>query len=519
MRFKVHHSKLFMQLIEATEIERNKLKVFLNPKAKKYYFHPLYKKKLWDGRINFFKQGDYVSVGLWKMIKDFCVSEGFKLRIDGIDDIVDKNFDFNGFYNWIDEYNKTSKDKPYDFQVDAAVMLLKYRRGIIESATGSGKTLMMFLVMAYLLDTKTINKIMVIVPAIGLLNQSVSKFVEYDNNILIGKEPRFRMQVYGGGENEVLRDDVNVVVGTFHTLTKMDKVFLSNFDCVIVDESHRAKTKSISDIIKRLDKCHYRFGLSGTALVDTVDAESMGMQEQLGPLIKKIKSYRLQRKGYVAKVEIEMHRLSYLPNDQRLMLRKARQTTKGTQLLTLEKHIARSSKDRFKHIINVCKNEEGNGLVLFTDVKGKYGKKIADVLQKQLPEFMIHYIDGSVDIDKRDEIREAFNDESVKHILVASFMTTSTGIDIPQLDYLVMTESYKGLTIVLQSIGRTLRIRKGKKYARVIDLFDDYSLSQQRSFKNHLLKHAEERAKIYEKEKYPYKVINFEYRKDLDSLF
>lgn len=518
MRFKVHHSKLFMQLTEATEIERNKLKVFLNPKTKKFFFHPLYKKKLWDGRINFLKPGDYVSVGLWKMIKVFCVSEGFKLRIDGIDSIVNKNFDFISFHEWIDEYEKTSIYKPHDFQVNAAGMLLKYRRAIIESATGSGKTLMMFLVMAYLLDTKEINKIMVIVPNIDLISQSVTKFIDYDNHISLGKEPRFRMQVYGGGTNEILREDTNVIVGTFQTLTKMDKAFLDNFDCVIIDESHRAKTKSISDILKRMENCHYRFGLSGTTMADTIDAESMGMQEQIGPLIKKIKSYRLQKKGYVANVQIEMHQLNYLPNDQRLMLRKAREATKGTKLFTLEKQIARSSKDRFKHIIKVCKQEEGNGIVLFTDIKNKYGKKIADVLQKQMPDVMVHYIDGNVDKDKRKEIREAFEDNSVRHILVASYMTTATGIDIPQLDYLVMTESYKGVTVVLQSIGRTLRVREGKEFARVIDIFDDYRLSKGEGFKNYLYKHAEERMKIYDKEKYPYKVLSFDYRKDIQSL-
>lgn len=512
-----------MQLIEASDLELEKLKVFLNPRIEKYFFNPLYKKKLWDGRINFLKQGAFVSVGLWKAIMDFCKQEGFKLSIDGIDQIVDRNFDREKFYDWVEKYKKNSIYKPRDYQINAAAMAIKYRRAIIESATASGKTMMIFLIVGYLLDMKIINKVMVIVPAIDLLDQSVSKFMEYDESEQLGKEHRFRSQIYGGGSNDILDPNANVIVGTFQTLTKMDKVFLSKFDCVIIDESHRAKTKSISNILVKMNNCHFRFGLSGTTMATGIDAGSLGMQEQIGPLVVKIKSHALQQVGHVAKVEIEMHKLNYLPDDQRLMLRKARATTDSTKIYSLERQIARSSKERFQHIIRVCKSEEGNGLVLFTDIKNGYGKKIMEILQRQMPDAMIHYIDGSVSKAKRKEIREAFQDESVKHILVASFATTATGIDIPQLDFLVMTESYKGLTIVLQSIGRVLRIRKDKEYARVIDIFDDYSLSNKRGFKNFLLKHAEERMKIYQSEKFPYIVKEFEYRKQdvdqLDTLF
>jgi superfamily II DNA or RNA helicase len=64
-------------------------------------------------------------------------------------------------------------------------------------------------------------------------------------------------------------------------------------------------------------------------------------------------------------------------------------------------------------------------------------------------------------------------------------------------------ESYKSEKIIRQSIGRGMRLKEGKEKVNIIDFVDDFSLPK--GHKNYLLKHGEERMKIYAEQGFPYK--------------
>ena len=103
-------------------------------------------------------------------------------------------------------------------------------------------------------------------------------------------------------------------------------------------------------------------------------------------------------------------------------------------------------------------------------------------------------------IDKRKEIRE----EGATKVLIASFGTLSTGVSINAIFNVIFADSFKSEQIIIQSIGRALRLHEDKKTALIFDLVDVFQLEK---LSNLLYKHFLEREKFYIKRKYPYKVV------------
>jgi superfamily II DNA or RNA helicase len=90
-------------------------------------------------------------------------------------------------------------------------------------------------------------------------------------------------------------------------------------------------------------------------------------------------------------------------------------------------------------------------------------------------------------------------------IVVASFGTFSTGINIRNLHNIIFASPSKSRVRNLQSIGRGLRQSAGKKMATLYDIADDL---RHKKHMNFTLQHFVERVKIYNEEKFPFKIYN-----------
>jgi superfamily II DNA or RNA helicase len=88
-------------------------------------------------------------------------------------------------------------------------------------------------------------------------------------------------------------------------------------------------------------------------------------------------------------------------------------------------------------------------------------------------------------------------------IIVASFGTFSTGINIRNLHNIIFAMPTKSSIRTLQSIGRGLRQSDGKEIATLYDISDDL---RYKKHMNYTLKHFVERTKIYNEEKFPFKI-------------
>jgi superfamily II DNA or RNA helicase len=149
-------------------------------------------------------------------------------------------------------------------------------------------------------------------------------------------------------------------------------------------------------------------------------------------------------------------------------------------------------------IKNLALSLKGNTLILFQFVE-KHGKVIYSQLAGRQN---VYFVSGDVDADVREDIRRIVETQE-DAIIVASYGTFSTGVNIKNLHNVIFSSPSKSRTRTLQSIGRGLRKSDTKTAATLYDIADDLSW---KSRDNHTLLHFRERVKMYTQEKFEYKI-------------
>jgi superfamily II DNA or RNA helicase len=158
---------------------------------------------------------------------------------------------------------------------------------------------------------------------------------------------------------------------------------------------------------------------------------------------------------------------------------------------------------RNNYIKKLAINQEGNTLVLFAMVE-KHGKVLYDLINSEVGnQRKVFFVYGGVDTEERELIRELTEKES-NCIIIASYGTFSTGINIRNLHNIIFASPSKSRIRNLQSIGRVLRKGENKSKAKLFDIADDFSTKDK---KNYTLNHLIERIKIYSEEHFEYEII------------
>lgn len=296
-------------------------------------------------------------------------------------------------------------------------------------------------------------------------------------------------------------NDANIFIGTYQSLVKKDKLFFEQFHTVACDEAHQAKNSSLESILKKtFTHATNRFGVSGT-FPDEDSLEILTIQALLGPIITEISASDLVKSGNITPMSIKTLILNHNENLLSDRLKSARKSGAGAEVLRYEKSFIQNSDKRLDFIKKIIEKCDKNTLILFHTIE--YGKKILDKLKNDFPDKDFFYIDGEVSGKKRDEIKKKMEivDDKVR-VAVCSFGTVGTGWSIKNLHYLLMVDSFKSKIIILQAIGRILRLLEGKDKAIIFDLVDVFDDRME----NILYKHWLERQKVYDKGKYPYKI-------------
>ena len=271
---------------------------------------------------------------------------------------------------------------------------------------------------------------------------------------------------------------------------------------ICVSNCHQAKAATLQSIMKRTFKHAYnRFGVSGTfPLEDSL--EILSIQSVLGPIITEVSATDLVKAGTITPMAIKAIILNHSEKEINDRLKYVRKQGAGAEAFRYEKDFIQQSDKRLKFIQKIVDKCDNNTLLLFHTIE--YGKKIYDTLKAAIPDKEFYYIDGEVSGKKREEIKLEMEKTGGKvKVLIASFGTLSTGVSIKNLHYLIMADSFKSEQIVIQSIGRLLRLFDGKDRAVIFDLVDVFSSDMN----NILYGHYKERQKFYNKRKYPFKEI------------
>jgi superfamily II DNA or RNA helicase len=509
--FDITEDGKWIRLVESNdELEEKQVEISFTRKVSNWHFK---KKKFgnhWDGTIKFFKKvGGYhwIPVGLWNQLFEMGKEHGIDVRIKGLEAIIDNDIDKASFTEYISTIYSDPEKPARDYQIEAAFNILKHRYTLSEIGTSGGKTLIAYMVLSWLLEIGKINKFLMIVPKEGLIIQGEEDFEEYGIHSL--KVPVKIGKVFGGAKKG--SEGCNVVIGTFHSLVKKEEDYLSQFDAVFIDEAHQTNTMSIKNILSKMPNTKYRFGMTGT-LPNKKSADHFTIEAFIGPIVNFISPKFLSDEGYTTPVSIKIVRMDYLNEDikEKLSrLKEQREDLDGTAIYNVERKLVIDNEMRLNFICNFIGKTSKNSLVLFQSVTEGYGKRIYDRIREQHSDREVFIVDGSTDYDSRDIYKKKMEEGNNK-ILIATFGTFSTGISINNLHNIFLVESYKSEILIKQSLGRGMRLADDKDQVNIIDFVDDFTYDGK---KNYLIKHSDERIKIYKREKFDYKIYSIDLSK------
>ena len=443
-------------------------------------FMPSYKSRYWDGKIRLVNaMTRTVYAGLYSHIRRFCEERDYEV-IDG-SDFSQAEFSAKEAVEFVKGLDLTEGIMPRDYQVKAFIHAVRNKRCMLLSPTASGKSLIIYMLMRYY-NAKTL----IIVPTVSLVHQLAGDFVSYGYEAGSESDPRIH-KVFSGQEKDT---EAQVTITTWQSVYKLKKEWFRQFDVVVGDEAHLFKAKSLNTIMTNLCDTKYRFGLTGT--LDGTQTHKLVLEGLFGPVYKVISTSELMEQKHVSDLKIKCLVLGYSDEDRKLVKDMSYQDE-------MDFIVSNPARNRF--IKNLAISLRGNTLILFQYVE-KHGKVLYDMLKDE--DRKVFFVHGGVEGDEREDIRHIVSKES-DAIIVASYGTFSTGINIPSISNLVFASPSKSRIRNLQSIGRGLRKADGKDVATLYDIADDLSCKSKR---NHTINHFMERVKIYNEENFEYKLYN-----------
>ena len=454
------------------------------PNAK---FSPAYKKKFWDGKIRLFNtQKGEIYVGLLDRIIQFCKDHSYTYEFleseyYGLPFEVNDFISLEGVKDYI---NSISKYRPRDYQIDGVYDALRHNRKLLISPTASGKSLMIYSIVRYYVGKK--KNILIVVPTTSLVEQMYKDFADYGWDV-----GSFCHKIYAGKERDT---NSQVIITTWQSIYKLPRKYFERFSVVIGDEAHQFKSKSLISIMTKLDNVKYRYGFTGT--LDGSETHKWVLEGLFGPSYKIIKTDELMKKGHLAKLDINVLLLKHPPN-------KFETFEEEVQYI-----IGHHKRNNF--IKNLALDLKGNTLILFARVE-KHGEPLYNLINSNniIEDRNVFFIHGGVETEDREKVREITEKEN-NAIIVASYGTFSTGINIKNLHNVIFASPSKSRIRNLQSIGRVLRKGNQKTRATLYDIADDISY---KSRKNYTLNHLIERIKIYNEENFDYDIVNIPLKK------
>lgn len=442
-------------------------------------FMPAVRNKIWDGKIRLLNpMTGMIYAGLIPNIAKFCHNRDYDIELASKDVWPLNKIDDNYGHTLAEEFDCRYETR--DYQNAAVVYALRNNRGLLLSPTASGKSLIIYLLSRY--HTEQDRRVLIVVPTTSLVHQMAKDFVDYNRD-----RPLDIHRITGGVEKS---SKSPYTVTTWQSIYKMQKKWFEQFDAIIVDEAHLAKAKSITGIMEKAPDIKYRYGFTGT--LDDSQTHKLVLEGIFGQVYQVTQTKKLIEDNTLADFDIKAIVLGYSDSTRKINKNKDYQD----EIDWIVRNEARN-----KFIRNLAWSLKGNTLVLYQFVE-KHGKTLEPLLQS--PDKTIHFIHGGISAENRESVR-GIVESSDNNIILASYGTFSTGVNIKRLDNIIFASPSKSKIRNLQSIGRVLRRGNGKDKATLYDIVDDL---QYKNYKNFAIQHFMERVKTYTDEGFEFKIFN-----------
>ena len=465
-------NEVYLKLEDLQPSEQQELAEYFTFEVPGAKFMPMYRNRIWDGKIRLFSPASgEIYVGLLDYVKSYCDKNNISyIEEENVDDTRDvMGTVVRGFVRSLKPKSKGKSLKIRDYQLEAVQLALSRNRALILSPTASGKSLIIYSLVRYYQMAG--ERTLILVPTTSLVEQMYSDFEDYG-----WSSGTYCQKVYQGYTTKIEKD---VVISTWQSIYKMPKKYFEQFGCVIGDEAHMFKAKSLTGIMTKLHRCKYRFGFTGT--LDGTQTHRLVLEGLFGPVEKVTSTKELMDKKSLAKLNIKCIILKHKNIREKLSY-----AEELDYIVTNEK--------RIDFVVNLLQHLRGNTLCLFQLVE-KHGK----ILYDRIGEDNAFFVYGATSAEQREEIR-AIVDKSDNSTTIASYGTFSTGINIRNIHNIVLASPSKSKIRVLQSIGRGLRTSSSKDSVLIFDIADDLGRD------NYTLRHFTERLNIYNEEQFDYEI-------------
>lgn len=436
------------------------------PNAK---FNPKVRSGMWDGKIRLFNLRDRkIYAGLADRIREFAADRNYEVETS---DSATEELSLTE----AEEFVKTLglSIEPRDYQIRALALAVRNRRCVLVSPTASGKSLIAYMIARWY-DKKTL----IVVPTKSLVTQMIGDFASYG----------YAEQVHGimGGVEK--DSDCQFVVSTWQSIFEMPRDWFEQFEVVIGDEAHGFKAKSLTAVMTSMPHVAYRIGMTGT--LDGMEVNQLVLEGLFGRVERVTDTATLIERGDVASLKIKILLLKHPPEDAKLLV-------DCDYHQEIDYLIGCTQRNKF--IANLATSLKGNVLVLFTRVEA-HGRILHSMITETIGADRCVFVSGTTDVEDREYVR-ALAERTNDTVIVASYGTFSTGINIRNLHNVIFASPSKSRVRTLQSIGRGLRNAEGKTWCKLFDVADDLTVGRKR---NYTLNHLVERVKMYSQEKFPF---------------
>lgn len=374
-----------------------------------------------------------------------------------------------------EEQNRKSQSKLWRHQEEAVDTFLASGSGIIEMATGTGKTRTSIEIIKRLLDTKQIDSVVVTVSGNDLLDQ-------WYEELLVLDDLRFLRQYgqYKQASTFQLLSKKSALIISHQELIKVIKNFRRNIferSILVCDEVHGIGAESkVLNLSGELRKFKYRLGLSATPEREYDEVGNQFIQEEIGPVIYRYPLEAAIREGILCEFDYVPLEYELTPEDRKAIRSviaafhaesKDLQEKNKTELYTRLAQIRKTSKGKLPifedfihknpHLLKRC--------IIYVETK-EFGEWIQNIILNINPNYHTYFGDD------HSEDLQRFSRGELDCLIAAKRI--SEGIDIRSIEKVILMTADRSLTQTIQRIGRCLRIdpNNPNKRATVIDLVE-----------------------------------------------
>jgi len=442
---------------------------------KNAFYSPAYQRHGWNGRISLLKK--VYKAGVRSPLLGYRFPTGLLSMVDEVfgDVVCDYKSESVGEVPVpTKEFLKTLDLGDYklrSYQAFIIQKMLKYKRGVVSAATGSGKSLCAAALIKHL-GYSTI----VMVPTLDLLYQTRAMYSKYlgidkDEIGIIG-EGQYEPKEITVASVPTLRNMVEVVAGQTRYVDEEAERFFKFIKVVISDESHLVGDNTFFDVFMGFSNAEFRYGMSATPF-DRSDGNTLMLIGATGPLIARVKPEDLMKRGILAIPDITIFRI----DGPRLS---GSATYQQTYRQGIVENCVRNEK-----IIELVKQHKGQKILIIFDWK-IHGKLLSGLLNEAGIDHRLLW--GEISGQEREQARNDFEYGDLNCIVASSIFRL--GVDLPSIKVLIRVDGRMSTISTIQTIGRALRVSaKGDAKVFIYDFMD--------SFQKHLIKHSKHRLKDY----------------------